>query len=534
VAKIKSIFRHVLILSYLGGEKRRTRFQKIPKREKVRVRDQRSTLSTLLLHKSVFCHESIMKIFQSDCVQPDMLLMNLEGIRYITEVLARLFATGHTIVSEKLLQAGRLCTLWESAIYHACKSIEHGYLYNVLSLVLKSIGSLLIISGFCKLSSVALNQCWSLLELPWKTVSDNSVAGRNISGMGRQDIIKSLGVLNQTELGSVKACSLVACVAMPPSSQANARRICFFKNALARSDETVMQEVLTYLPSILATVPRRHVGALVGIVKDRVKNQELQMLFVKQLVPTVLAISSKPPQRVYNTKQWKVPLPYTSVVALPSCRDCTVRVDDVIVSDALNVSIDFDQEQVVKVMLQSFSVMAVFLDDASTICYKCLPLLLHQNPIVLNAVRKNIKLLIPCEQDRVVTNLFEAFRTGTKERNQSIQDFAVSTMGDIAILKHSEGVNDCVISLLRFALRSSHHVGAIVHVQMQRIANAQQVSISKLLSHYKELICNFVVLEMLNERRKSASDDHKYMILQQVSSVFGKNNVKEFLEVFLL
>ena len=28
--------------------------------------------------------------------------------------------------------------------------------------------------------------------------------------------------------------------------------------------------------------------------------------------------------------------------------DCTVRVDDVIVSDALNVSIDFDQEQIVK------------------------------------------------------------------------------------------------------------------------------------------------------------------------------------------
>jgi hypothetical protein len=134
-------------------------------------------------------------------------------------------------------------------------------------------------------------------------------------------------------------------------------------------------------------------------------------------------------------------------------------------------------------------------------------------------------------QDRVVTNLFEAFRTGTRERNQSIQDFAVSAMGEIAILKQSEGVNDCVISLLRFALRSSHHVGAIVHVQMQRIANAQQVSISKLLSHHKELICNFVVLEMLNERRKFASDDHKYMILQQVSSVFGKNNVKEFLEV---
>ena len=31
--------------------------------------------------------------------------------------------------------------------------------------------------------------------------------------------------------------------------------------------------------------------------RDRVKNQELQMLFVKQLVPTILAISSKPPQR---------------------------------------------------------------------------------------------------------------------------------------------------------------------------------------------------------------------------------------------
>jgi hypothetical protein len=118
-------------VGYLGGEKRRTRFQKIPKRKKVRVRDQRSTLRTLLLHKSVFCHESIMKIFQSECVQLDMLLMNLEGIRYIIEVLARLFATGHTIVSEKLLQAGRLCTLWESAIYHACKSNEHGYLYNV-------------------------------------------------------------------------------------------------------------------------------------------------------------------------------------------------------------------------------------------------------------------------------------------------------------------------------------------------------------------------------------------------------------------
>jgi hypothetical protein len=257
-------------VGYLGGEKRRTRFQKIPKRKKVRVRDQRSTLRTLLLHKSVFCHESIMKIFQSECVQLDMLLMNLEGIRYIIEVLARLFATGHTIVSEKLLQAGRLCTLWESAIYHACKSNEHGYLYNVLSLILKSIGSLLIISGFCKFSSVVLNQCWSLLELPWKTVSDKSAAGRNISGMGRQDkdIIKSLGVLNETELESVKACSLVACVAMPPSSQANARRICFFKNALAkRSDKSVMQEVLTYLPCILATVPRCHVGALVGIVK---------------------------------------------------------------------------------------------------------------------------------------------------------------------------------------------------------------------------------------------------------------------------
>ena len=38
-------------------------------------------------------------------------------------------------------------------------------------------------------------------------------------------------------------------------------------------------------------------------------------------------------------------------------------------------------------------------------------------------------------------------------------------------LKHSEGVNDCVISLLRFALRSSHHVGAIVHVQVSICTN---------------------------------------------------------------
>ena len=39
--------------------------------------------------------------------------------------------------------------------------------------------------------------------------------------------------------------------------------------------------------------------------------------------------------------------------------------------------------------------------------------------------RKNIKLLIPCEQDRVVTNLFEAFRTGTKERNQRLVYFSI-------------------------------------------------------------------------------------------------------------
>ena len=95
-----------------------------------------------------------------------------------------------------------------------------------------------------------------------------------------------LKIFLPAELESVKACSLVACVAMPPSSQANARRICFFKNALVifipmyvctfklymllqakRSDKSVMQEVLTYLPCILATVPRCHVGALVGIVK---------------------------------------------------------------------------------------------------------------------------------------------------------------------------------------------------------------------------------------------------------------------------
>ena len=31
---------------------------------------------------------------------------------------------------------------------------------------------------------------------------------------------------------------------------------------------------------------------------------------------------------------------------------------------------------------------------------------------------------------------------------------------------------------------------AEIIMQMQRIANAQKVSISKLLSHYKELICN--------------------------------------------
>ena len=87
------------------------------------------------------------------------------------------------------------------------------------------------------------------------------------------------------ERGSIKVWSLVACVAMPPSSQTDAQRICFFKSALVilvnnlcafklsmllqaeESDNTIMPHLLTYLPSILATVSRHHVGALLGIVK---------------------------------------------------------------------------------------------------------------------------------------------------------------------------------------------------------------------------------------------------------------------------
>ena len=52
--------------------------------------------------------------------------MNLEGIRYVLEVLARLFVTGHTSVSVRSLQATRLCSLWVSVLYRASKYTEHG------------------------------------------------------------------------------------------------------------------------------------------------------------------------------------------------------------------------------------------------------------------------------------------------------------------------------------------------------------------------------------------------------------------------
>ena len=113
-----------------------------------RGRNQQYIVGNVLLHKMVLCRESTLRILQSDRVQPDavcrivicraiviflflQLLRNLEGIRYVIEVLARLFATGHTIVSEKLIQSGHLCKLWESSIYHAGRYGEHGYLYNV-------------------------------------------------------------------------------------------------------------------------------------------------------------------------------------------------------------------------------------------------------------------------------------------------------------------------------------------------------------------------------------------------------------------
>lgn len=67
---------------------------------------------------------------------------------------------------------------------------------------------------------------------------------------------------------------------------------------------------------------------------------------------------------------------------------------------------------------------------------------------------------------------------------------------------------------------------------MQRIAKVQQVSISKLLSHYKEPVSNvswidlpilllfkllqFVVFELLNEKQQYSATGEQYGILQQV------------------
>ena len=108
-------------------------------------KDRHFSVGTLLLHKMVACHENILRVFQSECGKIDavssvytcvillltlpfvlQLLMNLEGIRHIIEVVARLFVTGHTIATEKFLQAGRLCKLWELSLYEASRYGKHG------------------------------------------------------------------------------------------------------------------------------------------------------------------------------------------------------------------------------------------------------------------------------------------------------------------------------------------------------------------------------------------------------------------------
>lgn len=111
-------------------------------------KDRHFSVGTLLLHKMVACHENILRIFQSECGKIDavssvyvytcvtllftlplfvlQLLMNLEGIRHIIEVVARLFVTGHTIATEKFLQAGRLWKLWELSLYEASRYGKHG------------------------------------------------------------------------------------------------------------------------------------------------------------------------------------------------------------------------------------------------------------------------------------------------------------------------------------------------------------------------------------------------------------------------
>ena len=77
------------------------------------------------------------------------LLSNLEGIRYVVEVTARLCAAGHAVVAEWLNKATRLCSLWEytlhrcvqqgnceilsnvSCLQYAWSSLNHKYTYAI-------------------------------------------------------------------------------------------------------------------------------------------------------------------------------------------------------------------------------------------------------------------------------------------------------------------------------------------------------------------------------------------------------------------
>jgi hypothetical protein len=275
--------------------------------------------------------------------------------------------------------------------------------------------------------------------------------------------------------------------------------------------------------------------------REKVINSKLQMLLAQQLVPIALASSASPPPCMYSLKNTFIPLHYTSVVVLPPIKERSGlyrRISSAVFSSIFEVVTDHKSIEIVPAMLQSFSILVDLIDDASIIYQKCLPLLLHNNSLVLNSVRKYIQLFFKRDDSTeesahpVIPHLVEAFKTGIKKGNTSLQEFAVTTVGEIGRFTTGVRLVPCVVALLTFTLQPSMNIRALAHVQIQRIAKAHRVSVSKLLSLYKEPICNFIVLNVLNEHQQHATNTaQKHSILQEVSSFFGKKCLKPFFEV---
>ena len=59
------------------------------------------------------------------------ILLNLEGIRYVLDVTARLCVASHAPFTECVQKANHLCSLWESILFQASKNENKPVLCDV-------------------------------------------------------------------------------------------------------------------------------------------------------------------------------------------------------------------------------------------------------------------------------------------------------------------------------------------------------------------------------------------------------------------